>query len=110
MSATNSIEFNRTPEPITLREKLVYTFDLSAWLATGETVSSATARLEPVSGGSAIAGVISGISVLSGNKVRLTVDWTNGAIKKGADYLLFVVATIDTQLKEGFARFHVYSQ
>lgn len=108
---TNSkLEFKGSPQEVTIRELLNYSFDLAAWLEVGETVSVATARLNDLNSNQDVAGVISGLSVSGGNKVLLTLDWRNASLKPDRQYRLWIKATIGSQLKEGFADFKTYYQ
>jgi hypothetical protein len=67
---TTKLEFKGSPQDVTVREKLDYTFDLTPWLAAGETVDGATARLTDEMTGQDINGVVSDLLVSGGNKVR----------------------------------------
>lgn len=102
------LEFKGSPQDITVREKLDYTFDLTLWLAAGEAVESATARLTDEVTTQDVTGVISDLIVSGGNKVRLRADWSISAIQRGRTYLIWVKAAIGSQFKEGFARFTTF--
>jgi hypothetical protein len=102
------LEFRNSPQEVTVREKLTYTFDLANWLAPAETVASATAKLLDEARGNEIANAISNINVSGGNTVHLTVDWSVSGIAKNGIYLLLIRVVIGTQFKEGFARFTTF--
>ncbi|MEW6211541.1 MAG: hypothetical protein AB1631_24455 [Acidobacteriota bacterium] len=104
------LEFKNSPQEVTVREKLTYTFDLANWLAAGESVSTATAKLlDDADNGEEITGAISGLAVNGGNSVTLTADWSIPAIGKNRSYVLLIKATIGSQFKEGFARFKTFN-
>ncbi len=104
------LEFRNSPQDVTVREKLTYTFELQNWLAAGESVTSPTASLlDDGASESGIAGAISGISVSGGNTVHLTVDWSVSGIKKNRTYTLLIRVSIGSQFKEGFARFMTFN-
>ncbi|MEW6211352.1 MAG: hypothetical protein AB1631_23505 [Acidobacteriota bacterium] len=100
----SKLEFKNSPQEVTIREKLDYSFDLTNWLAVGESVSNPTAKLIDEASGSEIANAISNISVSGGNTVHLTVDWSTTRINKNGIYLILIRVAIGTQFKEGFAR------
>lgn len=104
------LEFIGSPQDVTVRELLNYTFTLDGWLGEGEEVTSATARMVNKATGTEIAGVTSGVTVAGGNAVRLTVDWTDSDLVKDTEYRLWVKAQIGSQFKEGFADFTTYYQ
>lgn len=103
------LEFRNSPQDVTVREKLTYTFDLLNWLAPAETVASATAKLLDEATNTEIVGAISGLAVNLGNSVTLTVDWSTAEIAKNRSYLVLIRAAIGSQFKEGFARFPTFN-
>lgn len=94
-----------SPIPVTIREKLVYSFDLSGWAPATGMVSSVTVRLED-DDGNTIANAPS--YSLASNLATVTVNWTTAGLEPGREYLLWVTATLsDGETEEGYARFRV---
>jgi hypothetical protein len=107
---TNSkLEFNGSPQEVTVREALNYTFNVTNWLGSGEIVTGGSARLINASTGTEVADVISNLSVV-GNSILLTIDWRVVTLVRDATYRIWVKATIGTQFKEGFADFKTFYQ
>jgi hypothetical protein len=103
-------EVGTSPVEVTLREKRDYTINLAAWLQSGQTISTATARITDSVSGSAVSGATSGLLVTGGNKVSLTVDWRVAGFQSNRKYKLWIKVEIGAQLKEGFAEFLTHFQ
>ena len=104
---STKLEFKNSPQDVTVRENLAYTFDLAPWLETGEEIASVAARLVDTSTGGEVSGVISGLAHAA-TQATLQIDWAVSEIKRSREYLLWIKAGIGTQFKEGFARFRTY--
>lgn len=102
-------EFINSPQEVTVREKLNYEFDVSQW-TNGDPITAVTARLMREADGEEIISVVTNVSASDADTVTLTVDWRAAAIRKRVTYRLWVTATINNQIKEGFADFKAFYQ